>query len=213
MVDAVKYVTAYPPARALRLLEVGVTKESVAEECRQAALAFLSGVASGWDKLDLVLWLTGPYARATRHAPRGERVVDVAHTPTEIADASIEELVTRVRGQVLASLEKAALDYGRLDFADDALQRGLVRKAMDEEGAICFVPVDAPHMRLRDRVRALFAADYLCAPHAYVDLFVCHRCESVSFDEHAKEIGVCRRHRISGVVPRNDIERKATGTP
>lgn len=175
----------------------------MASECREAALGFVAGVAAGWDKLDLALWLTGPYARATRHAPGGERVVYVAHAHADIDGTSLEELVTRVRSQVMASLETAALDFGRIDFADDALERGIVRKAMDEEGALCFVPVDSPRLRLRDRVRSLIAADYLSVPYAYADLFVCHRCESVVFDERAKQAGVCRRHRISGAVPRS----------
>ena len=57
-------------------------------------------------------------------------------------------------------------------------------------------------MRLRDRLRSLFAADYLNAPYTYAELFVCHRCEAVVFDEHAKQLGICGAHRMSGVVPR-----------
>ncbi len=199
-----KYVTAYPPARAPRLLSEGVTKESVSAECRDAALAFLGGVQHGWDKLDLVLWLTGPYARSTRHAPRGERVVDVTADIT-IEDATIDELLAHVRGQLVTSLEQVALDWSKLDFADEALERGFVRVAVDDDGASCFVPLDSPRMRLVDRVRSLLAADYLAAPYEYVDLFVCHRCEAVMFDADAKRTGICRRHRLqSGVVVRNN---------
>jgi len=203
MSGCVLYSRASSPPRALRLLDAGVTRETVASECREAALDFVRGVAAGWDKLDLAMWLTGPYAHATRHAPGGERVLYVAHAQADIDVGSLEELVTRVRSQIVASFETAALDFGRIDFADDALERGIVRKAMDEEGALCFVPVDSPRLRLRDRVRSLVAADYLSVPYAYADLFVCHRCESVVFDERAKKAGVCRRHRISGMVPRS----------
>ena len=204
-----KYVTAYPPGvRSRQTLTDGSTRESLAADCREAALSFMAGVASGWDKLDLVLWLTGPYARATRHAKRGERVAMVADTE-EISDESIESLVTHVRGQLIASLERAALEFGSLDFADEVAERGLVRKVTDADGRDAWVPVDAPRLRLRDRVRALFTADYLNAPYTYAELFVCHRCEAVVFDEHAKEVGICGAHRMSGVVP-NDREDGAS---
>lgn len=199
-----KYVTAFPPSRGPRRLEAGATRERVGNDCREAALTFMAGVAGGWDKLDLALWLTGPYARATRHAKRGERDIVVDGDAEELSENDVKELVARVRGQLLASLEKAALEYGTLDFAEEARERGLVRQMVDDEGRDVWIPVDAPRMRLRDRVRSLFAADYLDTPYAYAELFVCHRCEAVVFDEAAKRVGVCGAHRISGVVPRED---------
>ncbi len=211
----VKYVTAYAPgARARQTLTDGSTRESLAADCREAALSFMSGVASGWDKLDLVLWLTGPYARATRHGKHGERVAVVSDTE-EISDESIESLVTHVRGQLIASLERAALEFGALDFADEITERGLVRKVVDADGRDAWVPVDASRLRLRDRVRALFTADYLNAPYTYAELFVCHRCEAVVFDDHAKEVGICGAHRMSGVVPsdRDDDSARESEEP
>jgi hypothetical protein len=185
-----------------RTLADGSTRASISEECRGAALSFMSGVASGWDKLDLAFWLTGPYARATRHGKHGERIAamfDGEHIP----DDTIELLVTRVRGQLIASLEKAALDFGTLEFADEIVERGLVRKVIDADGRDAWVPVDGARMRLRDRLRSLFTADHLNAPYAYTELFVCHRCEAVVFDDHAKQVGICGAHRLSGVVPRD----------
>jgi hypothetical protein len=175
----------------------------VAEECREAALSFTSGVGVGWDKLDLALWLTGPYARATRHEKHGERVTAL-NAGDEISDESIESLVTRVRGQTIASLEKAALEFGSLEFADGIVARGLVRRVVDSEGREAWIPIDAPRVRLRDRVRSLFVADYLNAPYAYAELFVCHRCEAIVFDARAKRTGICGSHRMSGVVPRDE---------
>jgi hypothetical protein len=64
------------------------------------------------------------------------------------------------------------------------------------------VPVDGARVRLRERVQSLFAADYLNAPYTYADLFVCHRCEAIVFDEHTKRVGICGAHRTSGTVPR-----------
>ena len=206
----VRYVTAYPGSDRLsrQTLSDGSTRESLAGECRDAAPSFMSGVAAGWDKLDLALWLTGPYARATRHGKHGERVAALSDSE-EISDASIEALVTHVRGQVIASLERAALEFGSLEFSDEIVERGLVRKVVDAEGRDAWVPVDSARLRLRDRVRALFTADYLNAPYTYAELFVCHRCEAVVFDDHAKEVGICGAHRMSGVAPKNESEESA----
>lgn len=194
--------------RTRRTLEDGSTRQSVAEECREAALAFMSGVADGWDKLDLALWLTGPYSRATRHGKHGERVAAMSDD-TEVTHETVENLITHVRGQLIASLEKAALEFGALDFADEMVERGLVRKVVDAEGRDAWIPVDGARMRLRDRLRSLFAADYLNAPYTYAELFVCHRCEAVVFDEHAKQIGICGSHRMSGSVPR-EVSREVS---
>ena len=199
-----KYVMAFGTGdRGTRQrVEDGSTRESIAEECRDAALSFISGVALGWDKLDLALWLTGDYARATRHRKHGERLATVAFGVAEIPEETIEDLVVHVRGQLLASLEKAALEMGSLGFVDDVAQRGLVRRVIDAEGRDAWIPVDGARVRLRDRLQSLFAADYLNAPYVYAELFVCHRCEAVVFDAHAKQVGICGAHRMSGTVPR-----------
>jgi hypothetical protein len=184
-------------------VEDGSTRESLSEECRAAALSFMTGVGAGWDKLDLALWLTGDYARATRHRKHGERVA----TPTlgvvdEIPAETLEALVVHVRGQLLASLEMAALELGALDFAEAQVARGLVRQMIDADGRDAWVPVDGARMRLRERLESLFAADYLNAPYTYAGMFVCPRCEAVVFDAHAKRTGICGIHRISDTVPR-----------
>ena len=178
------------------------TRESVSEECRDAALSFMTGVGKGWDKLDLALWLTGDYARATRHRKHGERVATPALGVVEIPEETLENLVVHVRGQILASLEMAALGHGALDFPEARVARGLVRRMIDADGRDAWVPVDGARMRLRDRIESLFAADYLNAPYTYADMFVCPRGEAVVFDAHAKEIGISGTHRISGTVPR-----------
>lgn len=198
-----KYVMAFGTGdRGSRgTVEDGSTRESIAEECRDAALSFMAGVARGWDKRELALWLTGDYARATRHRTHGERVATLAFG-AEISDVSIEDLLTHVRGQLIASLEKAALDLGFLDFVEEVVERGLVRQVTDADGRDAWIPVDGARMRLRDRLRSLFTADYLNAPYSYAELFVCHRCEAVVFDEHTKRVGICGAHRASGAVPR-----------
>lgn len=183
-------------------VEDGSTRQAVAEECRDAALSFMAGVVRGWDKRDLALWLTGDYARATRHRKHGERVAAALSGDIEISEESIADLVAHVHGQVLASLGRAAQGLGSLEFVEEISRRGLVRQATDAEGRDAWIPVDGARMSLRDRVESLFAADYLNAPYAYAELFVCQRCEAVVFDAHAKLLGTCGAHRTSGTVPR-----------
>ena len=197
-----KYMVAFGTGdpNSLRTVEDGSTRQTIAEDCRDAALSFMSGVARGWDKVDLANWLTGDYARATRHRPHGERVT--LTSDGDVTEQSIDDLLIRVRGQLLASLEKAALELGALDFVEDVVIRGLVHQAIDAEGREAWIPVDSARVRLRDRLHSLFAADYLNAPYTYAELFVCHRCEAIVFDEHAKQLGICGSHRTSGTVPR-----------
>lgn len=199
-----KYGSSFFNGNATARIDDGATRETLAQDCRSAALSLMTGVARGWDKLDLALWLTGPYAQAARHATHGERVVVGGGTTGEVDPIAVERLLTRVRGQVLASLEKASLDLGTLEFTGEMVDRGLVREVTDAEGRSAWVPVDRPRLRLKDRLQALFAADNLNMPYSYVELFVCHRCEAVVFDAHAKRQGICGAHRLSGKVPIND---------
>ncbi|MBX3187410.1 MAG: hypothetical protein KF819_10365 [Labilithrix sp.] len=195
-----EYVKAYNKGRGPERLDGDATRESVSLEAREAALAFMSGAASGWDKLDLALWLTGPYARATRHTMHGERFAVIG--AEEIADETLVDLVEHARSRVLAELEEASLDCGALDFAAEAVERGHVKKATDVEGRPAWYPVDGARTTLEDRVKSLFVADYLNTPYAYAELFVCHRCRAVAFDDAAKTIGLCGAHRSSGIVPK-----------
>lgn len=184
------------------LLDDEATAESVSAECRSAALSFMSGAATGWDKLDLALWLAGPYATAVRHGMRGQRVASFSCGPV-LPESEIERLVTRVRSQVLAALENAALDGGALGFVADIGRRGLIHRAVDRAGGDIWIPLDVLRMRLRDRVESLLAADYMNAPVAYSELMVCHLCEGIVFDATAKQLGICCHHkRDGGVVPR-----------
>lgn len=164
-----------------------------AEELRHAALDFMSGVAEGWTKLDLAVWLNGPYALATRHVPRGLRPVRPGAPAIE--EPAIEHLLVSVRGQLLAALELAALDGGTPDFIEEALIEQHVRR-IDVHGETAWMPVDAARMRLKDRVASLFVADYLNRPSDYRRLYVCHLCEGISFD------GRCHAHRVSTAVPK-----------
>jgi hypothetical protein len=164
-------------------------------------------VGAGWTKADLARWLTGPYARATRHGARGERVA--AAPPAGIPPASLEALLLEVRGQLLASLERAALVIGELDFTDAIVARGLVRRVRDASGCDAWVPVDGARIRLRERVESLLVADRLDGPSSYAELFVCRACDAVVFDPYAKPFGVCGAHRTSGMASAEPVEGAA----
>ena len=203
-----KYMTAFTSSIGAAVLDDEATGELISNECRDAALGFLRGVTAGWDKIDLVLWLTGDYARATRHVPRGERVA--VHGSIEVEPLAMDELLDKARTQLIASFEQAALD-GNLACASDCLGRGLVRKVSSVDGALLYVPVDSPRIRLRDRLRSLLAADYLNQPGDYLSVYVCHRCENVVFDERAKRQGYCTAHHHASAVvaSRNRIDPRS----
>lgn len=200
-----EYIKAYSqPPRGPLLLGESTTRESVSVECREAALAFMAGVACGGDKLELVLWLTGPYAGATRHVPRGERVASL-DAAGDIEDEAVGRLVAHARGELLASLRDPMLGHGALDFVDPCIDRGAVRRAVDDRGLEVWIPVDASRLHLLERVQSLFAADYLNDADGYRELFVCANCEALVFDAGARRRGVCAGHnRSSGIVPRVD---------
>src|SRR5262245_17420029 len=136
-----RYVMTFAGRRFGRLLESGVSRGSTADECREAALGFMAGAAAGWDKLDVALWLTGPYARASRHARAGERV-PAPSASRHVSSETLGELVDRVRVQMLASLERAALEGGALDFVQKTTTRGHVARRIAESGDDVWVPVD-----------------------------------------------------------------------
>lgn len=188
-------------------LPIEETSDSIALACRSAALSFMDGVAQGWSKFDLAMWLASPYAHATRFAPRGERTVEhrplgERGEPDPVGGERLHEVMDNARIHTLALVEELSLPRGDSDFIDDAIARGLLTPVEDHHGELLWVPVDAARMRLRDRVRSLFVVDYLLSPDLYAEaLFVCHRCERVVFDVSSKQLGQCSLHRHrSGIV-------------
>ncbi len=219
-----RYAMTFGAARSVRrvacpsLLSEDATHATVSSACRRAGLAFLAGVAEGWTKRDLAQWLQRDYAHATRHAQQGERLVDARGRAAQgdgapIDSATIEDLLVTTRGSILAALERAVLDGGQPHFVTRALEGAHVERAVDERGIGAWVPVDAANMRLRERVASLFAADYLNDADTYASLYVCHRCETVVFEDGARERGMCGAHRnVSGLVPRHEPTVSRSGS-
>jgi hypothetical protein len=184
--------------------------DTLAEECRDAALSFVNGVARGWTKRDLALWLAGPYRHATRHATGGERTADMATVDDVhegiLAEDRVADLMARARADVRARLDDVALlsseAAGAVEFVHEAVRRRAIAPRVDADGMSLWVPVDGRTMSLRDRVLSLFACDYLMRPDDYAhDLAVCPKCDLVQIDPTAKRTGDCGGHRrISGIV-------------
>ncbi len=137
-------MTAFTSLHGAPVVDDGVEAEQISNECRDAALTFLRGVTMGWDKIDLALWLTGDYARATRHVPRGERVHSLGDR--DVDAEALDALLDKTRAQLVACFEQAALD-GNLACAEDCLTRVLLRKVTAPDGGVLYVPVDAQRMR------------------------------------------------------------------
>jgi len=193
----VKYLVVFAAnTREPPVLEEGVTRASVSAEARAAALDFVAGVAAGWSKRDLAMWLLGPYAHATRHTKHGERTDVSGRT---VSAETIELILRTAHARLVAALEDAVASGGVLDFADAAMDKGFVRPAVDADGFEVWVPVDAARMRLEERVGSLFVADFLNDPQAYASLHVCPRCRIVTFDEGACTTGTCSAVRRSGL--------------
>lgn len=173
--------------------------ESVSADCRHAALTFVNGLVGAFEKLDVALWLTGPYARAVRHARGGERVPALASAPA-VSESAVREVVLRARTEILAELSDAVDHGGVVPFTDRMVQAGFVAKTVDADGVVVWVPVDPPRIRLADRVRSLLAADSLDAPDAYEEMYVCGRCDQIAFDPLGARVRLCPAHRRSSGV-------------
>jgi hypothetical protein len=189
-------------------LEPGIDAAVIAGGCRRAGLEFVRGVHTGWDARDLAAWLTGPYAQATCHVPRGECVarIDDEESPTSFENAPrLQEVLASARTGAISALEDAESIRGRLVFVREAIRDRTIVPATSANGESIWVPLDRRKMNLRDRVLSLFAVDFLLRPEDYVgDLLVCSSCEAVVFDAKARALGHCGAHRASGFMPRHE---------
>jgi hypothetical protein len=165
------------------LLLPGCRVRDVADACRSAALGFAWSAHQGWGRRELARWLAGPYARAAA-ATRILRVpgTRLALAPRPVDETEIEALLGRARSEVLDVLRNA------WSWSHDAtatrawLNEGLVAGIADGKADLGFAPVDRAGMRLVDRVRSLFIADYLTRPSDYAAFAVCEDCDGATFD-------------------------------
>jgi hypothetical protein len=191
---------------------VKAAPEDVAEAAREAGTSFLVAVRNGMGKAQLAAWLLGPYAHATSFTHEEERVVDDGWLHPQVVAESLDDVLFGARAEILEALDSAI--YGgrsKPAFVENAIAHGGVTPFIWMPGVRGWAPRDRARLRVRDRVLALFAADYLTRPESYArELYVCPDCMCAAFDEDAVSRGKCPLHdRPSGVrhPPRSLDER------
>jgi hypothetical protein len=143
----------------------------------------MRGVANGWDRRDLAVWLLQTYGKL---AIKPTEKMDRVSAESGVQSQTISDVLREARWKAFAELEEAATGQAR--FVQVAVNKGLIVR--DEK--LAWVPVDRPGARLRGRVLSLFAVDCLLRPSDYRNLLLaCSRCENVVFDAAAKEAGRC----------------------
>lgn len=180
----------------------GIRVRDVADACRSAALGFAWSAHHGWGRRELARWLVGPYAQAvaaTRTLRASGTRRAVVHRPLD--EETIVELLTGVRGDVLAVLRGAWSWTHDAESARARIDEGLVAGICDEASDLGFAPVDNAGMRLVDRVRSLFVADYLTRPADYAAFAVCDDCDGATFDGGLYHVD-CTRPRPRTVLRR-----------
>jgi len=161
----------------------GIRVSDVADACRSAALGFAWSAHHGWGRRELARWLVGPYAQAAA-ATRSLRTSGLrrAVTHRRLDETIVEDLLTAARAEIIEMLR------GVWSWTDDGafvrarISEGLIAGIVDESSELGYAPIDNPNMRLVDRVRSLFVADYLTRPADYAAFAVCDDCDGATFD-------------------------------
>ena len=176
-------------------LPAGTSVKKFAEGCRNAALDFVNRISVHPDKERLVEWLSGPYRKHVVALAGSNGIPRVEISNCGVAPGVLDDLLTKVRCEVLLTFARARDPEDAVNFAFSALSSGLVYRCQDAERTQGWVPVSLPRMRLIDRVFSLVAADFLMNGDDYEHaLFTCTACGSVTFDAQAKPAGLCRDH-------------------
>jgi hypothetical protein len=182
------------------VLGEGVTAQAIADECREAALAFLRGAARDWGKRELATWLTDDYVRATRHAPARERIVlPLGKERDPLNTITVSDVLTTAREKVLSAFDDAR--GMRRALADSMLDSGLVQPALDELGMAAWVPVCVRRCSLANRLMSLLIADYLARPRDYDgEIRLCGLCDGLLLGADARSLGRCSWHRLASGI-------------
>ena len=174
----------------------------VADACRSAALGFAWSAHHGWGRRELARWLVGPYAQAAGATrPLRSSGMRRAVTHRVLDEDTIADLLADVRAEILEMLRNVWTWPADPAFARSRVEEGLVAGIVDETSDIGYGPVDVAGMRLVDRVRSLFVADYLTRPSDYAAFAVCEDCEGATFDGGLYHVG-CARPRGRTVLRR-----------
>jgi hypothetical protein len=161
----------------------GIRVVEVADACRSAALRFAWSAHNGWGRRELARWLVGPYAHAVA-ATRALRASGTrrAVVHRELDEETVEQLLATTRTEILEMLRGVWSWTHDARAARAKIGEGLVAGIVDEAGGLGYAPVDNVRMRLVERVRSLFVADYLTRPGDYAAFAVCEDCDGATFD-------------------------------
>lgn len=99
-----------------------------------------------------------------------------------LTEATVEQLLSTTRTEILEMLRGVWSWTHDAHTARARIDEGLVVGIVDEASDFGFAPVDQMRMRLVDRVRSLFVADYLTRPGDYAAFAVCEDCDGATFD-------------------------------
>ena len=169
-------------ARLCSLLP-GIRVADVADACRSAALAFAWSAHNGWGRRELARWLVGPYAHAVAatRTLRGSGM-RAASRRSEIDEETIGALLATTHTETIEMLRNTWSWTNDAATVRAKIGEGLVAGIVDEASELGFAPVDNVRMRLVERVRSLFVADYLSRPGDYAAFAVCDDCDGATFD-------------------------------
>lgn len=182
------------PLDTVIVLPPGFSGVDMARSCRETAVQFMNE-SSSWGKAELAMWLSGPYALATRHAKKESLPSIAADIPLikQIDVRLVDRVIRLARAEVLENLSPLLSDQSS-SFVLRALISGSVARVEDGYREPTWAPA-AGTTRLADRVLSLFAVDYLVRPGDYEnDLAICATCSYVSFDPSARKRGLCPAH-------------------
>jgi hypothetical protein len=175
--------------------------ETIADNARFAAFAIMASVRDGWGRTELAQWLVGPYARATEPAHWASRP-GVPPIARSVSDSEVDVVLKSAHASVVECVRYARSWHLQRGFARRMVDEGLVVGVLDGQ-MLGYAPIDHRRMRLVDRIRSLFVADYLTRPGAYETFQVCD-CGLVTFDVAPAHFPDCERPRDSGIMRKVD---------
>lgn len=177
---------------------------ALADAARLAGLVFVSSAKYGWSKRELAAWLANDYAGATL-AMAGDPASVVgasadALSPTSLTERAVARLVGSARRDVVDMLASQGASLQAPSFVRNLIENGFVVGVSDTT-SFGYAAVNRPRMRLVDRVRSLFVADFLSRPRDYQSLMVCATCDEVSFEwDEIHEDDCSMRSPRSGII-------------
>lgn len=190
-----------------RVLPEEMTVAEVARRARVAGLAFMTGSAFGFRRVDLEMWIYDHYEEAVAHSRIGPRALPRDHG-AGLDDIAFEALVRNTRERVLRMLLAARRNWSVPTFARDMIDHRMVLAIYDRSGDVAYAPVAHADLRLFDRVASLFIADFLSDPTDYALVTPCDQCGDVGLGgrvEHASWCVEAPTH--SAIIERRRGER------